>query len=78
MKWQNIPPVNGRALTADDVIYSYDRQRTKGYPNASILDSIAKMEAVDKATVKITTTAVAADFLLSLASPYSVLVAREA
>jgi peptide/nickel transport system substrate-binding protein len=78
LKWQNIPPVNGRALTADDVIYSYDRQRTKGYPNASILDSIAKMEAVDKATVRITTTAVAADFLLSLASPYSVLVAREA
>ena len=23
--WQNIPPVNGREFTADDVVYHYDR-----------------------------------------------------
>ena len=25
VKFQNIPPVNGRALTADDVVYSFNR-----------------------------------------------------
>jgi peptide/nickel transport system substrate-binding protein len=76
-KWQNVAPVNGRALTAEDVTYSYDRQRTPGFPNASVLDAIAKAEATDKSTVKITLKQPSADFLLSLASPYSVIVARE-
>src|SRR5205814_7933752 len=26
IRWQNLPPVNGRALTADDVVYSHQRQ----------------------------------------------------
>ena len=28
VRWQNKPPVNGRELTADDVLYSVDRFRT--------------------------------------------------
>jgi peptide/nickel transport system substrate-binding protein len=78
VKWQNVPPVNGRALVADDVAYSFDRQRTKGYPNASILDAVSKVEAVDKSTVRITLNASSADFPLSIAAPQSLIVAREA
>src|SRR5438477_414925 len=54
------------------------RQRTKGYPNASILDAVSKVEAVDKSTVKITLNASSADFPLSIAAPQSLIVAREA
>ena len=32
--WQDIPPVNGRVLNAHDLIASYERQRTSGWPNA--------------------------------------------
>ena len=49
------PPVNGRELTADDVLYSIERFRTlKGNANAYMLSSVDKVEAPDKYTVKIT------------------------
>ena len=49
------PPVNGRELTADDVIYSIERFRTvKGNANAYMLSSVDKVEAPDKYTVKVT------------------------
>ena len=49
------PPVNGRELTADDVLYSIERFRTlKGNANAYMLSSVEKVEAPDKYTVKIT------------------------
>ena len=49
------PPVNGRELTAEDVVYSIDRFRTlKGNANAYMLSSVDKVEAPDKYTVKIT------------------------
>lgn len=78
MKWQNIPPVNGRPLVADDIIYSYNRQRTKGYPNADILTGILKLEAPDPSTLKITVDKPSADFLINLASSQSPIVSREA
>lgn len=77
-KWQNTAPVNGRPLVAEDVRYSFDRQRTKGYPNASILEAIAKLDVVDPTTLRITTSAPSADFLVNIAAPQSVIVAREA
>ena len=49
------PPVNGRELTADDVLYSIERFRTlKGNANAYMLSSVDKVEAPDKYTVKMT------------------------
>ena len=48
-------PVNGREVTAEDVVYSIDRFRTvKGNANAYMLSSVDKVEAPDKYTVKIT------------------------
>ena len=55
VRWHNKPPVNGRELTAEDVVYSIDRFRTvKGNANAYMLSSVDKVEAPDKYTVKIT------------------------
>src|SRR5215475_8961955 len=46
-RWHPKPPVNGRELTAEDVVYSVDRFRTiKGNPNASMRYSDYSIEAL--------------------------------
>ena len=79
VKWHNKAPVNGRELTADDVVYSVDRFLTlKGNANAYMLASVSKVEAVDKHTVKFTLKEPFAWFLDMLANPMAVcIVARE-
>ena len=53
VKWHNKPPVNGRELVADDVKFTYDRFRTEqGNPNRYMLDSVDRVEVVDRYTVK--------------------------
>jgi peptide/nickel transport system substrate-binding protein len=53
--WQNRPPVNGRELTAEDVVYSVERFRTlKGNANAYMLSSLDRVEAIDRHTIKFT------------------------
>jgi ABC-type transport system substrate-binding protein len=75
-KWQNIAPVNGREVVAEDIIYSYDRiLEKKTY--ASFLAGISKMEAPDKSTFKITLDKPNADILNNLAVYNLVIVARE-
>ena len=78
VRWHDMPPVNGRKLTADDLVYSYNRQRTKGWPNADLLGSIDTLEALDDLTLKISLHLPDADFLISLADARSKIVAREA
>ncbi len=59
IRWQNIPPVNGREFTANDVEYNYHRQLglgsgfTKISPNvpAGTYAPIASVTATDKYTV---------------------------
>src|SRR6266705_75052 len=47
VRWHNKPPVNGRELTADDVVYSVNHFLTvKGNANAYMLRSLEKAEAV--------------------------------
>src|SRR5205814_10507027 len=44
VKWQNKPPVNGRELTADDVVFSVNQFLTvKGNANAYMLKSVDKV-----------------------------------
>lgn len=50
--WQNVPPVNGRELTSDDVKFALEIQR-QGFRSAK-LDPVAKIETPDKYTVKFT------------------------
>ncbi len=55
VRWHNKPPVNGRELTADDVVFTYQRALTvKGNPNRAALEEIDKVEAVDRHTVRFT------------------------
>src|SRR5919109_1500372 len=53
VKWHNKPPVNGRELVAEDVKFTYDRFLTeKGNADRYILESVDRVEVVDRYTVK--------------------------
>jgi ABC-type transport system substrate-binding protein len=69
VRWHPKPPVNGRELTADDVKYTYERFLTiKGNGNRPVLESVDRIEALDKYTVKFTLKQPNAWFLDLLAS----------
>ncbi len=57
VKWQNKPPVDGRELTVEDVIFNYQRIRTNEprFINKTLFDAIEKIEAPSKTTIKVTT-----------------------
>ena len=76
--WQDIAPVNGRILTADDIVYSYERQSHPDRPNAALLGAMAALEASDDSTLRISLSVPDADFLLALADGHSKIVAPEA
>ena len=78
IKWQNLPPVNGRELTADDVVFSYERLHTPGWPNSALLLAMREAEVEDKSTLKITLQYPDPDFLLALADGHGKVVAKEA
>jgi ABC-type transport system substrate-binding protein len=73
------PPVNGRELTAEDVRYTYERILTdKGSVNVSMYRAIAKVEAVDKYTVRFTLKEPFAWFLDMVANPMAgAIIAKE-
>jgi peptide/nickel transport system substrate-binding protein len=73
------PPVNGRELTAEDVRYTFERILTeKGSANVSMFRSIAKVEAVDRYSVKFTLKEPFAWFLDMIANPMAgAIIARE-
>ena len=79
VKFHNKPPVNGRELTADDVVFSVNHFLTvKGTANAYMLESVDKVEAVDKYTVKFTLKEPFVWFLDMLSNPFAVaIVAKE-
>src|SRR3989442_11687830 len=79
VRWHPKPPVNGRELTADDVVYSVNHFLTvKGNANAYMLRSLEKAEAVDRHTVKFTLKEPFVWFLDILANPMAVAgIARE-
>lgn len=76
--WHDLPPVDGRRLTAEDLAFSYQRQRSHGLPNAPLLFALDTAQAEDELTLKVTLKFPDVDFLLSLADGHSKVVAREA
>ncbi len=79
VRWHNKPPLNGRELTADDVVYTVNRFLTlKGNANTYMLKPVDKVEALDRYAVKFTLKEPFAWFLDMLANPMAVaIVARE-
>ena len=78
VRWHPKPPVNGRELTADDVKYTYERFLTiAGNGNKPVLESIDKIDVLDKHTVKFTLKEPNAWFLEMLASTSAWIIAKE-
>jgi ABC-type transport system substrate-binding protein len=69
VKFQNLAPVSGREVVAEDVVQSFRRQIDLKV-NAGFLQGVKSIEAPDKATVKITLDQPNADFLWSAAQPF--------
>jgi peptide/nickel transport system substrate-binding protein len=79
VKWHNKPPVNGRALTVDDVTWSLERARTDDpkYFTRSFLANIDKIEGSDVSTIHITTKGPDASTLVKLAIDNMAILSRE-
>jgi peptide/nickel transport system substrate-binding protein len=75
--WQNVAPVNGRALNAQDIVFSLERLKTPGWPNAPLLASIGDATARDDLTVQVELALEDADALLALADGHVKIVAPE-
>ena len=72
VKWHNKPPLNGRELVADDVKFTYDRFRTEpANPLRFTLESVDRIEVVDRYTVKFILKEPFAWLVNMLANPYS-------
>ena len=72
------PPVSGRELTAEDVKFTFERMLTEAGSNASMYRAIAKVDAVDRYTVRFALSEPFAWFLDMVASPMAgAIVARE-
>ena len=55
VRWHAKPPVNGRELTADDVVFTFQRALTiKGNPIRAVFEEIDRIEALDRYTVRFT------------------------
>lgn len=64
VKWQNLPPVNGRAFTAEDVVFSLSRFQSGGVL-ASAFSALDSISAPDPQTVRIRLKRPTPDFLVS-------------
>ncbi|MBI2766863.1 MAG: ABC transporter substrate-binding protein [Chloroflexi bacterium] len=78
-KWQNIAPVNGRPVTADDVVYSFKRISTPGpaAPRASSFSFVESFTATDKNTMTVKLKSPFVPILTPLSDKWSVIVAPE-
>jgi peptide/nickel transport system substrate-binding protein len=79
VKWQNKAPVNGRPMTTDDVLYSFERARTDDprFTSGSLLSLVDKITAPDSSTIKITTKSPDASTLKKLATDNLSVISKE-
>ena len=80
VRFQNRAPVNGRPMTAQDVVYSLQRIASKdpGFLRRSQFASVTKVEALDASRVKVTFKEPNAPFLTNLSDRFNGIVAKEA
>lgn len=55
IKWHNLPPLNGRALTADDVVFTFNERYAKGLAGQAYVGKVFfdHAEAIDAQTVHV-------------------------
>ena len=78
VRWHNKSPVNGRSLTAEDIVFSYIRQSRPESPNSPLMRNIKTIEPLSRLQIRITLNSPDADFLDTLADGHSKIVAKEA
>ena len=76
VKWQNVAPLNGRPLVAEDVKFAFDLYSQEGV-HQSYWTNIGSIDAVDDTNLTITMSKVTADFILPLASRYQLIFPKE-
>ncbi len=69
VKWQNVPPVNGRAFKAADVKFVYERLQKEGV-HTSYFTNVQSFEAPDDSTLIVKLKRPQPDFIFPLASRY--------
>lgn len=77
VRFHNIPPVNGRELTADDVVYSIETFKQAQGAQALTYSVVDKIEALDKYTVRMTLSVPGAWFLPTASNNTNWIFARE-
>jgi peptide/nickel transport system substrate-binding protein len=81
VRFHDVPPVNGRELTSEDVKYSIERQMTDQpgrFQHAYFfLGKLTSIDTPDQHTVVLKTKEPYAPFMNYLANPWTVIVARE-
>jgi peptide/nickel transport system substrate-binding protein len=79
VKWQNKAPVNGRALTADDVTYSLERARTDNplFLSRSVLSFVDQIQSPSSTMLRVTTKGPDASTLIKLAVEELAILSRE-
>jgi peptide/nickel transport system substrate-binding protein len=79
VKFQDMAPVSGRAMTADDIKYSIDRIRTNKpeFQRQYMFEAIDSMTVVDPATLKIKLKQPFAPLLAYLANPFTCVAPKE-
>jgi ABC-type transport system substrate-binding protein len=76
VKWQNLPPVNGRELTAADIKYCFEAYAKEGVQTLTFQE-IEAMETPDKHTLRVHLKTANALFAHNLAEPIALIFAKE-
>ena len=78
-KWQNRAPVNGRAVTAEDVKLSFERIKDPAVvsPRAGNFGNVESITAIDPQTVQFKLKAPQADLMAIMADQYNFIIPKE-
>jgi ABC-type transport system substrate-binding protein len=76
VKWQNVAPLNGRALVADDVVFALQRYSKEGV-HQSYYVNVDSISAPDASTVRVKLKQPTPEFEVPLASRYQTIFPRD-
>jgi ABC-type transport system substrate-binding protein len=77
IKWHNIPPVNGREFTSDDVAWTVDYYKTKNKEYGWLWDWVTRVETPDKYTIVFHSDKPNPEALINMAVDNNAIIPRE-